>query len=403
MDILTRGGIPTGRIIDWLSGIFKPPKAGIYDVSSYRSETVEEQAALDAFALFSAVHLISGLISGCEFRVYKNGKEVRGAEWASLNVKPNRNQNASAWKRELVSRLLLVGESLCIELPDSQRIIAQTFNRTEDTLKGDIFSDIQRGDASIARQYRITEVLFLQSPVNARAAWMQQIMVQYEKLMDSAAARFKKAGGEKGILKVSAVERGRQDFKERFAQLQNEYFKSYFENSNAVLPLFDGYDFTPQSSGGGSGTYNNDLTSIKTLADEAISRAAQVFGIPPSYIRGDAAGIKDSQSAMMTNCIKPLAEMLSEELTGKIFTPQEVAAGSRITVDTGSVLHHDLIADSAGLDKLIGAGWTINEVRKALGQHETDDPDANVRFITKNYGTIAEALKGGEEDAGMAQ
>lgn len=403
MDILTRGGIPTGRIIDWLSGIFKPPQAGIYDVSSYRAEVVEEQAALDAFALFSAVHLISGLLSGCEFRVYSAGREVHGAEWAALNVKPNRNQNAAAWKRELVARLLLTGEALCIELPDSQRIIAETFNRTEDTLKGDVFSDIHRGDALIARQYRITDVLFLQSPVNARAAWLQQIMVQYEKLMTSAAKRFKKAGGEKGILKVSAVERGRSDFKEKFAQLQNEYFRNYFESSNAVLPLFDGYEWTPQSSGGSSGTYTNDLTSVKTLADEAISRAAQVFGIPPSYMRGDAAGIKDSQAAMMTNCIKPLAEMLSEELTGKLYTPQEIASGSRITVDTGSVMHHDLIGDAAGLDKLIGAGWTINEVRKALGQHETDDPDADVRFITKNYGTVAEAVKGGEEDAGLAK
>lgn len=379
--------------------MFKPPREGLYNVESYRSEAIEEQAAIDAFSLFAAVHLISGLISGCEFRVYRNGKEQTGAEWAALNIKPNRNQNAAAWKRELVSRLLLSGEVLCVELPDRQRIIAECFNRTDDALRGDLFSSVQRGDAMLQRDYHITEVLYLRSPVNAQAAWMQQIMVQYEKLLRSAAKRFKKAGGEKGILKVSAVERGREGFAERFAQLQNEYFRSYFENSNAVLPLFDGYEFTPQSSGGASGTYTNDLTSIKTLADEAISRAAQVFGIPPSYIRGDAAGIRDSQAAMMTNCIKPLAEMISEELTGKLYTETEIRNGCRIIVDTGSILHHDLISDSSGLDKLVGAGWTLNEIRKALGQHETDDPDANVRFITKNYGTIAEALEGGEGDA----
>ena len=101
----------------------------------------------------------------------------------------------------------------------------------------------------------------------------------------------------------------------------------------------------------------------------------------------------------MTNCIKPLAEMISQELTGKLYTVQEITAGSHITVDTGSILHHDLIEDSSGLDKLIGAGWTINEVRRALGEYKLDDPDADVRFITKNYGTIAEALKGGEGDA----
>ena len=135
------------------------------------------------------------------------------------------------------------------------------------------------------------------------------------------------------------------------------------------------------------------------MIDMVAGRAAQVFGVPPSYIRGDAAGIKDSQAAMMTNCIKPLAQMISQELTGKLYDSAEIASGSSIIVDTGSILHHDLIADSAGIDKLIGAGWTINEIRKALGAHALDDPDADVRFITKNYGTIAEALEGGEGNA----
>ena len=391
--------IPTGKIIDWLGRMFKPPEAGLYHMENYRAEVIEEQAALDAYALFAAVHLISGLISGCEFRVYQDGTEVKSAEWAALNVKPNRNQNAACWKRELTARLLLSGEALCIELPDHQRIIAEGFNRTEDALRGDVFSDIHRADITISRQFRIGDVLYLQSPVNARAAWLQQIMMQYEKLLRSAANRFKKAGGEKGILKVSAVERGKQDFKEKFAELQNQYFKSYFGSANAVLPLYEGYEYVPQNSGGGSGTYTNDLTAVKTLADEAISRAAQVFGVPPSYIRGDAAGIKDSQAAMMTNCIKPLAAMISQELTGKLFTPQEIADGCCITVDTGSMLYRDLISDSTGIDKLVGCGWTLNEISRALGQHESDDPDANVRFITKNYGTLAAALEGGEGDA----
>lgn len=394
-----RGVIPTGKIIDWLGRMFKPPESGLYNISAYRAETVEEKAALDAFALFAVVHLISGLLSGCEFRVYRNGKETRGAEWAAMNVKPNKNQNAAAWKRELIARLLLSGEALCVELPDGQRILAESFNRTDDVLKGDTFTDIQRADLNISRQYKIDEVLYLQSPVNARAVWLQQIMMQYERLMTSAAKRFKKAGGEKGILEVSAVERGKADFKERFEDLQNKYFRNYFESTNAVLPLFDGYKYVPQSSGGSSGTYTNDLTSVKTLADEAISRAAQVFGVPPSYIRGDAAGIKDSQAAMMTNCIKPLAQMISQELTGKLYDSAEIASGSSIIVDTGSILHHDLIADAAAIDKLIGAGWTINEIRKVLGAHALDDPDADVRFITKNYGTIAEALEGGEGNA----
>ena len=401
MDILRKEGIPTGKITDWLGRIFRPPQDGLYNTANYHAEPITEQAALDAFALFAAVHLISGLLSGCEFRVYHGTDEIRGAEWASLNIKPNRNQNAAAWKRELFARLLLSGEVLCVELPDRQRIVAESFSKTEDTLHGDIFSGIQRGDVLLSRPYRITEVLYLQSPVSARQAWLRQMMAQYEKLLCSASKQFQKAGGEKGILKVSAVERGRADFEKRFAQLQNEYFRNYFEAKNAVLPLFDGYEYVRQGAGGSSGTYTNDLTAVKTLADEAVSRAAQVFGIPPGYMRGDSAGIRDAQAAMMTNCIRPLAVMLSAELTGKLYTAQEIADGCAITVDTGNILHHDLIADSAGIDKLIGGGWTLNEIRRALGQNILSDPDADVRFITKNYGTLESALtEGGEQNAG---
>ena len=385
------------KIIDWLQGLFRPPEAGIYKIDSYRRQA-EEHAAIDAFALFTAVHLISMLLSGCEFRTFRDGRELHGAEWVSLNVRPNRNQNAAEWKQELISRLLLSGEVLCIQLNDGQRLIAESFCREEFAAVQEKFTQVSRAGYTFLQEFRAGDVLYLRSPVNARAVWMQTIMGEYEKLLGSAAKRFAEADGEHGILKISAAERGKQDFAEKFNTLMNDYFKGYFASKNAVLPLFEGYEYTSQS-GSKAGTYTNDLSAVKTLADEAISRAAQVFGIPPSYIRGDASEIAAAQAAMMTNCIKPLAAQLSAELTGKLYTPKEIAAGSCISVDTGRILHHDLIGSAAGADKLLGAGWTLNEVRQALGEHPVTDPNADRRFITRNYGEIADIAEGGEENA----
>lgn len=353
--------------------------------------------ALDAYALFTAVHLISGLISGCEFRTYRNGKEQRSAEWYSLNVRPNRNQNAAEWKRELVSRLLLYGEVLVVQTFDDQLIIAEGFNRTEYAVIGDVFEQVSRAGYTFPRSYRADDVIFLQSPVNARNAWLQQTMTVYERLMQSAADRFQKAGGERGILNISSVAAGSSDFEAKFNKLMNQYFKSYFSGKNAVLPLFDGYNYSSQASGSSSGTYTNDLSAVKTLADEAISRAAQLFGIPPSYIRGDAAGISESQKAALTNCIDPLAAMISAEFTAKKHTRDEVTDGSCIAVDTGSILHHDLIADAGNADKLIGSGWSLNEVRRQFGQTALPDTWADSHFITKNYQVMNIAAEGGEQ------
>lgn len=382
------------RVIDWLGRIFKPPREGIYRTGSYRAEA-DERMAIDAYALFTVVHLIANLLSVCEYRTYRNGREVFGAEWASLNVRPNHKQNAAEWKRELVARLLLSGEMLCIQQRDGQLIIAEAFNKAEKSITKSVFSQISRDGFTMDRSFTSDDVLYLQTPVNARSAWLQQTMMEYEKLMRSAAERLQKAGGERGVLKISAVERGRADFAEKFNTLMNDYFKGYFSSKNAVLPLFDGYEYVSQS-GSKAGTYTNDLSAVKTLADEAISRAAQVFGIPPSYVRGDAAGITDAQAAALTNAVKPLAVMIGAELTGKKHTLQEIANGCRIEVDTGNILHHDVIGSATGLDKLIGCGYTLNEVNRAIGQHAV--PGGDVRFITKNYQTMEQALEGGEDN-----
>jgi HK97 family phage portal protein len=380
------------KIIDWLGRLFRPPEAGVYHLDSYRAES-EQKAALDAYALFTVVHLIANLLSGCEFRTYKNGEELHGEEWAALNIRPNKNQNAGIWKAELVSRLLLSGEVLCIQATDNQRMIAESFTRNERAF-GDTFEQVKRSDMTFPGVYPVSEVIWLTTPVNARAIWMRGIMELYEKLIDSAADRFQKADGERGILKISAVERGKQDFAEKFDKLMNQYFKNYFASKSAVLPLFDGYDYTAQTTGTGrSGTYTNDLSAVKTLTDEAISRAAQLFGIPPSYVRGDAAGIEQAQAAMLTNCIKPLASMLSAELTGKIYSGKDILNGCRIIVDTSSILHHDLIRDAGNTNKLLGAGWTLNEIFHVYGLPESAEDIANKRFITKNY---AEGGEGNE-------
>lgn len=383
----------TTKIIDWLGRIFKPPRAGTYTLDSYRAET-DELVSLDAYALFTAVQLIAGLISGCEFRTFRDGKEIRGAEWCAFNVKPNRNQNAPEFKRELVSRMLLGGDVLCVQVED-QLIIAESFNRTEYALRDDVFEQVSRAGFQFSRSFRSSDVIYLRSPINAKSAWIQNVMMTYDKLMSSASTRFQNAGGERGILNISGVAQGQLDFEDKFNKLMNEYFKGYFSGKNAVLPLFDGYSYTAQSSGN-SGTYTNDLTAIKTLTDEAVSRAAQVFGIPPSYIRGDAAGISDSQAAALTNCIKPFAEMISAELTGKKHSASEIMNGSRIVVDTGNIIYRDLIGSAVNADKLIASGWSPNEVRRALGAAPIDEPWAEQHYITKNYQTIDLALEGGD-------
>lgn len=382
------------KILDWLGRVFKP-KVGTYTIDSFRAEA-DERIALETYALFTVVNLIANLLSGCELRTYRNGIEQRGAEWAAWNIRPNRNQNAPEFWHELISRLLLTGEALCIMLPDGQRIIAESFVKDEYAVYDTVFSQVSRCGYTFAGTFRASDVIYLRSTVNGKAAWIGNVMRIYEKLLQSATERFQNADGERGTLNISAVARGKPKFEEDFKRLVNEYFKGYFSSKSAVLPLFDGYEYHAQNTGR-SGTYTNDLTAVKTLVDEAISREAQIFGVPPSLTRGDAAGIADAQRVMLTDCIDPFARMISSELTGKLFTSDEIARGCCMEKDTGSIMHDDLIDSAGNIDKLIGAGWSHNEVRRALGQHSIPEKWADEHYITKNYQTMELAMKGGEE------
>lgn len=390
------------KILDWLGRTLKPPKSGRTDITSYRVEAeqeVSEKSEIDAYALFTVIGMIARLISACEFRTFENDEEVRGEEWASLNVRPNKNQNAVEWKRELVSRLLMTGEVLVIQLRDGQKIIADGFNKEEYTVYDSKFTQVTRHGFTFEDTYFSSDVIYLTSPINARQTWLTSTIAEYRRLLNIAADRFEKSDGEKGTLEVSSVAKGSPEFEETFKNLMESYFKGYFSAKNAVLPLFDGYKYVPTSASR-AGTYINDTSTIKTFADEALGRAAQVFGIPASYIRGDAAGIKDAQDAALTNCIKPYCKLISAEFTAKYHTLGEIAAGSRTEVDTSRILHYDLIGNATHLNELVGAGWSHNEICRVLGQPEIDEPWANEHFVTRNYGTIDSAMtEGGDGNA----
>lgn len=386
------------KFFDWLGRKLNPPE-GVkeIDLSAYRDEAADA-VLLDVYAMFTAVQLIANLLSGCEFRTFYGGKERKGAEWAALNFRPNRNQNGAEFKHELTSRLLLSGEVLCVKLRDGQYIIADGFNIETRTLYDSVFSQVSKDGFTFDNTWYSGDVIYLKSAANAKQAWLRSVMQVYNKLLSSSSERFQNADGERGILTVSAMAQGAQDFEQKFDKLMNDYFKKYFKSRNAVLPLFDGYSYEVKNASR-TGQYTNDLSAVKTLADEAIGRAGQLFGIPPSYIRGEAAEILEAQTAALTNCIKPLAVQIGAELTAKLFSLDEICGGSYVQVDTGGIIHRDLIGSAQAVTQLAGAGFSGDELRKAIGQPATCEKWAQERFMNRSFGEIKSVIaEGGEEN-----
>ncbi len=370
------------KIIDWFGRIFAKSQKTVI-LSEYRND-LQNSIALESFALFTTIEMIASLIAKCEFKTYKSGKEFKGYEWYSLNVKPNKNQNSTAFWQEVIGKLLFYGEVLVISV-SNQLIIADDFQKDEYAVKETEFTRVSRGDLTFNRKFKMSDVLYLRYSNNDVMSIINNIFGMYEKLIESASNKYIKAGGQKGILEISALAQGDKDFEKKYTKLMNEHFKSYFNANDAVLPLWEGMKFVPTTSDSAKKT-TNEITDISKLVDDAMSRAAQAFKVPPALVRGDVAGIKDAVDMLLTVCIDPLADMIGEELTGKKFTPDEVISGQYIGVDTTCIKHIDIFDIAANADKLISSSMlSPDETRDKAGLNPTGEEWAQKHYMTKNY------------------
>lgn len=375
------------KITDFFRGIFRKDFAEkSIDFSTYTSSVDENYVAIHAHALFTVIDLISSLLSKCEFKVYKNGEEYNKAMYDILNFQPNRNQNAVEWKKEIFTKLLYQQEVLIVQKKD-QFLIADGYNLEQRVLKDYLFTEVSRQDFTFNNAFSMRDVLYLKYGNVDIDAFMSNVLDFYTKLMSTAAKKYHRSSEEKGILKVSSRAQGDPDYEETFKELMNEYFSAYFGKGNSVLPLFEGYEYEPGTAES-TKKYSNEITDVCTIFEQALIRAAQAYRVPPSLVRGDVASINDAYNVMLTNCIDPIAELVSRELTIKLFSQEERIKGCSIEVDTTAVKHTDLFDVASGADKLIASGTaSIDEVRKHAGLKEINEDWSQQHFITKNYQT----------------
>lgn len=349
-------------------------------------------------AFQSAVNLIANSVSKCEFKTFVNHKEVKQKEYYLFNIEPNKNQNSSQFIHKWISKLYEENESLIIE-NSGQLLVADTFSKKEYALFEYQFTDVSIDGFTFNKTFNMSEVMYFKLNNKDIRKLINGMYESYGKLIDYAQRSYKKSRGSKGTLEVSAMAQGKQNFQVTFEKLMNEKFRKFFEADNAVLPLFDGYKYTDI----GSKTYSNEGTrDIKAMIDDIYDFTARGFCMPPTLLKGDMANIGDAVDNCLTFCIDPLCDMLQEEINRKRSGYEGFVRGVFTKIDTKSIKHVDLLSVSTAIDKLISSGaFTINDIRKVVGDEPIDEEFANSHFMTKNYATVdnlLQSIEGGENN-----
>lgn len=381
-------------LINWVKDFFGIGQSTVY-VNQKALSSQEAQLAIEDFAIISAISLIASAISKCEFKTYIKGNEIKGDEYYLWNYEPNKNQNSSQFLQELISKLLYYQECLVIEV-NGQLIIADDFEQKEFAILENYFTNVTRGSLTFDRSFKMSEVLYFRLNYDDIQVLLSNLMKGYNNLLNMAIGKYKRSGGRKGTLDVNATAQGDKNFQQRFDDLMQNRFKTYFEAENAVLPLYNGYTYTEQN-GEGNKKSTSEIVDISSITKEAFERAAQACRIPPALLKGDIADVEKITDNFLTFCIDPICSMASEEINRKRYG-KAVLLESYLKIDTTCIRHIDIFSIAEKFDKLIASGgYSIDDLRVKAGDSPLNTEWSKKHWLTKNYSDIKD-VKGGETE-----
>ena len=350
-------------------------------------------------AFWTCVNKIANAVSKCEFKTYYHNKESKGKEYYLWNYEPNQNQNAAGFIYKLIAQLYRKNECLVVEI-NHRMYVAESYIKEVYALRDHKFSGISFDGYTLQETLDMSDVMFFELNSTDMRKLMNGMYDSYSKLITYAQNAYQKSRGHKGILNIAGVAQEQDNFNETFEELMSTHFKNFFGKDNAVLPLFDGYNYQDISQN--AKTYSTESTrDIKALADDIFEFTARAFSFPPSLAKGDVQDTTKATDELLTFAIDPLVKMIQQEINRKRNGKDGLEQGNYLKIDTLAVKHVDIFDIATPIDKLISSGaFTINDVLQVIGKPKIDESWADQHFMTKNYSEIGAILKGITEENG---
>ena len=384
---------------DWLSG-GKARSPTTVEVSCRELLAAAQEFQLRDLSFWICANMIANAVGRCEFRTFRDGKEIREREHYLWNVEPNVNQNSTAFLHKLVAKLLVDGEALVISTRQREGydalVVADSWLPNGDyPSRQNEYINVQVGDVSYEKTFREQEVLHLKlNHINVKPV-LDGLYGAYWRLISAAMKRYEWDKGQHWKVHVGQLASGADDFTENFSLMIEQQVKTFLDSNGAILPEFDGYAYTNEG-----GKANVELADIQAQMKDVLGFTAKALQIPAVLVDGSIQGTEDAQGRFLTGCIDPICDQLQEEINRKRYGYDRMQAGDYLRDDTSSIRHFDMFGNAANVEKLVGSGaFTINDVLRSAGLPTIPEPWADEHYMTKNIaalGAETTALGGAE-------
>lgn len=356
-----------------------------------------QECAARELAFNACVNMIAGALGRCEFRTYDAGNEIFGDLYWTFNYSPNKYQNSTSFLHKLVHQLYTDNEALLVPLPTDDSIpryaVADSWSVPENfAVKTRQYLNIViEGKNYFLEDPYENSVLHIELHGTNIKPVLDGVTRAYENLIQAAMNNYTFANGQHWKVKISQMAQGQDGWMEQLQKMVDDQLKPFLSSSVAVFPETEGWTLENADKDVEKG---RDASDIKKLYEDIFTFTANAFGIPPVLLLGQVQGTEDAMRRFLTACVDPLADQLSEEITRKLYGFEKWKKGSYLRVDTSTINHFDLFANAPNVEKLIGSGYSYNDVQRAAGMPTINEPWANEHFLTKNFAKAETVLKG---------
>lgn len=345
-------------------------------------------------SFWACVNLVANALGRCEMRTYRNHEEIREAEYYLWNVEPNTNQNSTAFWHKLVARLFQDNEALIISSNIYSHgdgiVVADDWEAPEEyPSRQNEYRKVRVGEMVYDKTFRERDVMHLKlNHINMRPV-IDGIYKSWYRMVNAAMKDYEWQHGQHWKVHVNQIAQGEEGWAARFQDMIAAQVKPFMESNGAILPEFDGYDY---ENVGGSGSAK-DTRDIKAMVEDIFNFTAQAFQLPVVLVNGKVEATSDANNRFLTYCLDPICDQIGEEAVRKRYGYEQWRQGNFVRLDSSSIIHFDLFANAANVEKLVGSGaFTINDILRAANQAPINEPWANEHYLTKNIAALKESV-----------
>lgn len=343
------------------------------------------------------VDFIANAIGRCEFRTFVNGREVFEREYYMWNFEPNVNQSSTAFLHKLVGKLCQDNEALMLSPRKRDGygtvVVADDWQvKNSYVTRQNEYCGVTVDGFQFDKTFREEDVLHLKLRHMNLTPVLQEMFDAYARLLQAAIQNYEWNQGQHWKVTVNQMSSGEPGFAKNFQEMIQEQIKPFLESRAAVLPQFGGFQY--ENVGGNKNGVKLDTRDIRAMIDDIFDFTAKAFQLPAVLINGKVEGVEGAKGRAMSHCIDPICDQLQEEITRKRYGYAGWKNGSYVRVDSSAIEHFDLFGNAPNVEKLVGsAAFTINDILRAAGQPQINEPWASKHFLTKNIADLEEIVR----------